>query len=315
FFSRHVVDPQFGMRMTGKAGRWALGLLTVDDRAPGQSDPELGDRAKIGVFRVQREMATESTVGFFFSRRTFGPTSNQIVSLDTRWKLNANWVFTGQAAHSSTRDLNRNRTSGNDFFAEIRRTGLHTNTYTQYLDRSPDFQSDLGFIPRVDVRQLKNVTGYQWRPESGSLVSFGPSLYSRALWDHSGQMLEWVVDPSFSLQFKGPTSISAGHLEEFETYQDLGFREKASYISFSTQHLRWVGVNLEYSHGTDINFFPVAGVVPTLHRSDDISAGITIRPSSRIRIDETYIYDRLGGLASLRGSSSSVFNNHQFRTK
>ncbi|HZQ21542.1 MAG TPA: DUF5916 domain-containing protein [Terriglobales bacterium] len=315
FFSRHVVDPQFGMRMTGKVGRWAMGLLTADDRAPALSDPELADRAKIGVFRLQRELGKESMFGVFLSRRSFGPTSNQLMSIDARWKLNPNWVFTGQAAHSSTRDLDGNRVSGNDFFAEIRHTGLHVSSYTQYLDRSPRFEADLGFIPRVDLRQLKNVTGYRWRPEQSSLVSFGPSLYTRALWDHTGQLQEWVVDPSFSWQFKGPTSISAGHLEEFEKFETLGFRENASYVSLSTQRLRWMGVDLEYSHGADINFFPAAGTLPSLRTSDDVSVGITLRPNSRIRIDETYIYDRLGKLASTDIPSGTVFNNHLFRTK
>ena len=33
-FSRRVVDPQFGARMTGKAAGWTLGLLSIDDRSP-----------------------------------------------------------------------------------------------------------------------------------------------------------------------------------------------------------------------------------------------------------------------------------------
>jgi hypothetical protein len=36
FFSRQIADPQFGARMTGKAGDWTLGALLIDDRQPGQ---------------------------------------------------------------------------------------------------------------------------------------------------------------------------------------------------------------------------------------------------------------------------------------
>src|SRR5207302_513762 len=40
FFSRRIADPQFGARLTGKVGRWAIGTVTSDDRAPGQlADP------------------------------------------------------------------------------------------------------------------------------------------------------------------------------------------------------------------------------------------------------------------------------------
>src|SRR5262245_6155794 len=49
FFSRRIGDPQFGGRLTGRAGRWALGTLAIDDRKPGRTaDPvsdAYGDRA------------------------------------------------------------------------------------------------------------------------------------------------------------------------------------------------------------------------------------------------------------------------------
>ena len=33
FFSRRIVDPEFGGRLTGKLGHWNLGVLGIDDRA------------------------------------------------------------------------------------------------------------------------------------------------------------------------------------------------------------------------------------------------------------------------------------------
>jgi hypothetical protein len=40
-FSRRIVDPEFGGRVTGKLCRWNFGLPGIDDRAPGKT----GDRA------------------------------------------------------------------------------------------------------------------------------------------------------------------------------------------------------------------------------------------------------------------------------
>jgi uncharacterized protein DUF5916 len=323
FFSRRIADPQFGLRMTGKIGSWALGALASDDRAPGQTlaanDPLAGDRADISIFRVQREVGKQSEVGFLFSRRHFGPSSNNVFSADARIKLSANWVFTGQAVHSQGHDLAGASDSGADYFAEIRHTGLHLNYFSNYLDRSPNFRADLGFIPRVDIRQLKNEVGYQWRPESGSLVSFGPTLSARILWDHRGQLQEWEMDAPFTFTFKGPTSLTLGHLREFETFQGLKFHENASYVYFSTQRLRWMGIDATFVHGTNINFFPGPGLLPFLANSNDASFGVTFRPTSRLRIDETYIFDRLGTMANQADQgvpqSTAIFNNHLFRTK
>jgi len=58
FFSRQIADPQFGARMTGKAGDWTLGALVIDDRHPGEGQPPgsvYDTRALDGVVRIARE--------------------------------------------------------------------------------------------------------------------------------------------------------------------------------------------------------------------------------------------------------------------
>ena len=64
FFSQRMVDPQVGLRLTGKLGHWGIGTLAGDDRAAGELLPEedsLHDtRAAIGAFRLYRELGKES---------------------------------------------------------------------------------------------------------------------------------------------------------------------------------------------------------------------------------------------------------------
>jgi hypothetical protein len=50
FFSRRIADPEFGSRLTGKLGRWVLGALATDDRAPGRGLVGSERRAEIGRF-------------------------------------------------------------------------------------------------------------------------------------------------------------------------------------------------------------------------------------------------------------------------
>src|SRR4030081_1093055 len=46
-FTRRIVHPEFGLRLTGKSGPWAVGVLATDDRAPGEflprTDPHSGE--------------------------------------------------------------------------------------------------------------------------------------------------------------------------------------------------------------------------------------------------------------------------------
>src|SRR5262249_25878480 len=58
-------------------------------------------------------------------------------------------------------------------------------------------------------------------------------------------------------------------------------------------------------------FVPPDGKAPFLARSDGASAGISIRPLSSLKIDNTYLFSRLRD----HESSMAIFNNHIIRTK
>src|ERR1022692_498492 len=115
FFSRRIVDPEFGGRITGKLGQWDLGVLAIDDRAAGAAldpaDPNYGGRAEIGVVRVLREFG-KSNLGLLVTDRQFAGSYNRVASLDTRLKFNDTWTFAGQVMTSQTRELDGTQSGG-----------------------------------------------------------------------------------------------------------------------------------------------------------------------------------------------------------
>jgi hypothetical protein len=307
FFSRRIVDPQFGARLTGKVGSWAIGALTMDDRAPGEDDGT-GRRAHVEVARVEREFG-HSSAGVLFESSQYGGGTNEVASADTRVKLSANWIATAQGVFSSTRIPGRRAVSGHDWYGELRHGGRHLQYATRYRDLSAGFNADLGFIPRVDMRELRNSVDYRWRPESGWLRSFGPSLVASAIRDHAGALTDWSVETPFSFEFKGPSTLTVSRSEAFERYLGRGFRKHASEIQFTTDTWKWIGLNADYSQGLGVNYYPAADLAPIAAGTIQANLGITVHPTSRLRIDETYFYTRLAA------GSASVFTNHLLRSK
>jgi hypothetical protein len=72
-FTRRIADPQFGGRLTGKSGPYAIGAMFMDDQAPGErvleGDPMYGERAKFGIVRVSRDVMSQSTIGVIYTDR------------------------------------------------------------------------------------------------------------------------------------------------------------------------------------------------------------------------------------------------------
>src|SRR5258707_7503677 len=105
-FTRRIAHPEFGLRLTGKAGPWAVGVLASDDRAPGErvppSDPHSGERATFVIGRISRDILDQSTIGAIFTDREFGGGEKRVGGIDANLKLDQNWRLQGAAVTSST---------------------------------------------------------------------------------------------------------------------------------------------------------------------------------------------------------------------
>jgi len=323
FFSRRLGDPQFGARVTGKVGRWAVAGVASDDRAPGQQihqdEPGHGKRALAGVARVQREFARQSHVGLMATTRRFAGDSNTVVSMDARVALGKNWVFTGQAAVSDSRGPENPRRSGRDFRADAYYSSRSIYSESHYIDRSPDFKSDLGYIRRVDIREFATYSRYLWFPKDSQLLSFGPIGEASVTWDHAGRLQDWFVSPAFRFEFPSDTQIRLSASRVYELFEGVGFDKRYARAAFSSERLRWLGFNASYQAGRDVNYYPAPGLAPFLGDSLNADLGVTVRPVSRFRLEESYIYNRLrtngSPVSAAIPAATDIFTLHLWRTK
>jgi Domain of unknown function (DUF5916) len=344
FFSRQIADPQFGVRMTGKVGDWTLGALVIDDRQPGQGQPpgtSYDTRAVDGVVRVAREFGKQSYIGGFASSRDFADTSNRVVSLDARLKFSPNWVADFQASHSWTRqDLNlpqlcqqftvptsqngvlpstASSQQGNSLYADISYTGRKFYFLSEYNDFSPGFCAELGFIPRVDIRQSYSLASYLWRPKIHPIVDFGPIATETIDWNHNDTLQDWQAALGLQLDLTRNSTFTVSRGESYELFANIPFRKHSTSMYGTSALYKWLTVTARFTTGTGENYFPGGALEPFLGNVKRVNLGFTVRPSSRFRIDETGIYYRLGTRAGSTPTDftpgQSIFNNYLLRTK
>ncbi len=321
FFSRRVADPDVGVRVTGRSRGWSFGGIVADDRRPGEAvprdDPRHGDRAFAAVARVRREFARQSSVGAIATTREFGASSNRVAGVDGRWRIDDNWTVFGQFVGSLTEAPGLARQAGTSFHAGVSREGRGFDYSGSVLSRSPEFRADLGFIPRVDLIETEHEASYRWFPKSSRLLSVDVGLETEALWAYGGQLEEWSVEPGVEVELPGQTEIGARHWQDMERFAGEDFRYHTSSVYASTARLRWLALDGFYRWGTGINFEPAAGLRPFLGARQDFEGGVTLRPTSQLRVDQRYIFARLATRDATAGvpSGRPVFDNHILRTK
>ena len=343
FFTRRIADPQFGVRLTGKSGPFSIGALLSDDQSPGREvslgDPIFGRRAKFVVLRLNRDIFQESTLGMIYTDREFLGSSNRVGGVDTHIKLNQNWAVNMQAVTSSTQYLDGTHTGGPAYDVEVEHTSRQLLYRFEFNDRSPGFNTLTGFLPggrsrrpfrwraprvslRPDIRSLRQFTRYRFRPEGKYLISWGPSVSVNPSWDHQGTRLDFLYGSSMNWEFIGRTFVGFYYdgsrerlrpvdIEELTVNRDFAGNRKG--FLFTTDFLPQLSLNGKYSLGTRINFVPPEGEEPELGNVTSANLGVTLRPTTPLRIDNTYIVERLTD--RITKGRTSIFNNHILRSR
>jgi len=312
FFSRRIVDPEFGGRITGKLGHWNLGVLAIDDRAAGAGldpgDPNDGGRAAIGVVRAQREFG-KSNLGLLVTDREFGGSYNRVAALDTRVKFNDTWTFAGQVMSSQTRELDGTRSGGPAYNFDLSHQNRNWLYDVNFIDRSEGFHTDLGYVPRVNMRQVQQFYMRRFHPKSKRVLVFAPNISVLGNLDHHGVQQDWRVNPGFNLQMPRGTFTGGWIAEIFERFQNINFRRHDANTFLHTEYFKRATFDFSYARGTRINYDPAAGLSPFLANGSELQAGFTLRPVARLKIDEVYYLTRM------RTAQTSVFVNHLTRSR
>jgi hypothetical protein len=263
--------------------------------------------------------------------------------------LNAANLFStceaNQIPFSSGNAGNGNYYAGPADTVEVLRNGLHFNYDGSYQDISPGFVTVPGFVNRVDLRGVYNLAYYRFRPKKGWLLAWGPSLRQRYVFDHEGNRLDTYYDPYLRIEGKGQTHIYVDPYDEFrerlrpQDFCFLGFscqppipnrdyHEHSSGAWVQTQVFPKVSVGATYHWGDGANFVasPITRAPlnqPFLARQDTATGTLTFRPIKPLKIENTYLFERLRAfdstyllaLAQTPGIGKGIFDNHIVRSK
>jgi hypothetical protein len=341
-FTRNIADPQFGVRLTGKRGPYAVGALFADDRSPGETvptgDPLYDKRAFFTVVRVNRDIFRQSTAGLIYTDRELAGTYNRVGGLDTRFKLHRNWWITAQAVASSTTLPGGFHSAGPAYKSQARFDGRTFYSNAEYDDFSPGFNTLTGFIStetverpinvgrtitapplRTDMRGVREIAMYRFRPEGKYLISWGPTVFLNPVWDHSGNRLDMYQDYTMSWEFTGQTAFETYYQADQEMLRPQDFQGLTSNqvyshhrqgLYFETALVKQIIFKSDYSQGDQLNVVPPAGQLPGLAGLTQASVSLVARPERHLRIENTYLLDRLTD----RATSASVFNNDIIRS-
>ena len=323
-YTRNIVRPEVGARLTGKIGHTNLGFLAADDRQPGYlvspSDPAYHQRAKYVVGRISQDLGQASSLGVLYSDREFSGTWSRVGGIDFNLRLNDKWTATGQEVVSSTRYADGTYGAGPATYLEINRQGHSFFLDHTYKDYAANFTSQAGFIRVNNIRENENHVGYSVHPNHGLFQLYQAVLSNDFAWDHKANRLFHYTEADLSVAFPRNTVFTALGGENSDTlgpnnYSLLVRRVNLAqnYGGFAVRSSPIPQLNFKvfFTHGGNPNYNPAANQVPVILHENFMQARVTVQPFHALTLDNTYLLD------ANRTSTSSdlVFENQTFRTK
>jgi hypothetical protein len=328
-YTRNIVHPEYGIRLTGKIGRTNLGLFAIDDREPGetypQGDPLYHQRAKYVVGRVAEDLGKNSSVGLIYTDQEFGGGWNRIGGLDFTAHLSKSWTAIGQMVESSTMSPDNPGTAptysaGPASYLEVQRTGHSFNLDGVFKDFSTAFQTQLGFIPTTNLYSDQNHVTYLWYPKKKAIQSVGLDAIQLMGWDHQGNRLYhyFTFSPYVTLPRQiviapqvGNNSDTLGPQDGYPLTHNVNFTENFGGLLVRGAPYSPLNFYVTALRAGNVNYNPVAGGVPSLLNADEVQLQLTLQPVRQLTAANIYLLDRDHSVAD----GALVYESQVFRTK
>jgi len=328
-YTRNIVHPEYGGRVTGKMHHTNMGLFAIDDREPGQTvapgDALYNKRATIAVGRVSQDLGKGSSIGAIYTDEEFGQGWNRIGGVDFTWRVNSKWTAMGQMVESSTKGTVDSGTppsysAGPASTFQLSRNGHAFNLQSMYQDMSTGFQTQLGFIQSSNFRNGQAHATYQWYPKHRTLQSIGLESSQNIAFDHQGDRVFRYLsyDPFFLLPRNIVIAPIGGENSDTvspQSYPALthftNFTENFGGIVFRGAPFPQFNFNMNFFRGGNVNYNPVAGHAPSLMNQESSQVLFTLQPLRQLTADNTYLLDRDHSVAS----GALVYETQTFRTK
>jgi hypothetical protein len=289
--TRTIVDPDIALKLTGRRGPNTYGFLVASDNGPGNfsqddrtraiqeeerrlpGEPQgsirfLDKNAFVGVFRLNRNVGQDNTVGAVATTYQFKELHNQTAGVDGRFKLapqtTVSFALVGTTSHRNNfynpnLDRDELRTGrGLGYMFDYAHFGRNFG-YEYYGEGyTNDYRTDVGFISRTNTNFHSIYTSYDTTPKpKATLINWHVHNFSFISHDFQGRSQAWESETNFQFFFQKQFNIGAAYEYAYERLieEEFGARRLPARDGLPAQPGAFAGEDSERSTRKHHYFF------------------------------------------------------------
>jgi hypothetical protein len=258
--TRTVIDPSWGIKLTGKEGANAVGVFFAEDRDPqelipgnqGSEQRILDEDVTASVARWRRDVGKSSTIGLLATDRRGGDYRNSLYGVDGQLRVTPHDTIMFQLLRSDTAGDGSDGTALSLLYAHDTR---NWSQWIDYADVSEDFRADLGFIPRVDLRELEvGVRRRWWGGEDRWFTKSSITLRGERAENRDGLLTDQEIGVIFDYEGPRQSKLHFHPVVEKEYYEGRLYKLDGGHFSGEVQPTGDLSLELFGSWGDAVDY-------------------------------------------------------------
>jgi len=220
-YTRRIVDPLVGGKLTGKIGRTGIAILSAADT--------LADgHAWVNVARLRQDFGADSLAGLTFTDRESASAFNRVVAADARWVFGRLYYVLGQVGGSWT-ERNGAVSRSPMWQAEFDRTARRWGFNYKLVGYGSSFETQSGYVPRNDIVDFHASNRFTYYGQRGAwLESFTTFFGPTRIWRYSAFGRSGAIEgnemTNLSAQLRGGWQLGARVTRDFVKFQPSSYQ-------------------------------------------------------------------------------------------
>lgn len=271
-YTRTLADPSWGVKISGKEGKNAIGFFVSRDEitnflfpsAESTESASLDQGATATVLRYRRDIGKSSTLGFLFTDREGKNYYNRLTGLDGLFRFSDSDTLRFQVLGSSTRypgdlaeefDQKTDKLTGYAAYLSYQHQTRSYGWEMIYRDFSPDFRLDLGFIPQVNYRTGVIGGNYiYWGKRGEFLTRFEARGEVRQTQNHDGDLLERKAKMSIEIDMPLQSLVVITASTQKKVFNSVSFNQRFLDLYFKIQPKGGVFFRCSVNIGDEVDY-------------------------------------------------------------
>jgi hypothetical protein len=291
--TRRIIDPAWGSKLTGTAGKMTFGLLNASDDTPEDLE-NLGDAIndKDKLFTISRatySLGKSNYIGAIFTDTEHAGRHNRVGGGDVSVRFSPTQQFSATflATQTGSPTLGNTNGTGSQVSYSYSTRRYYWSNQVEHYGR--DFQMDTAFYNRTGFTSGWSFGEVNFYPKEGSdfwIQRIHPFYWAKRGYDQIQNGNEDFLNTGIRFNFTRQGFLNISHQVGHEAWVGQRFRTGSTINMFaSAQILRWLRINGYFNNGYRIYYDKVD---PFQGKSKSGGFGFSLQPNQHFQQNVDY---------------------------